>query len=578
MKKNDSVARVATVLTAAVLLSGFGSSPAQAAHNTATSSSDAGAIVVKESLASGNDAFLYVPNSTSTGLRAAATPVLVVLSDKSVDATSAKQLAETSGMADIAKREQGVVAFLNPEQTNWSSTDAEALPALIDRYGDSSGQPYTQEGKRCAQDWTGQEKCLYPGARSRIYLFADGRGADFVSTNVVSGISIPTSSLDSSGNPIVQKWTPTAVWLSNTTERPAQPPTDVEIPAYLMNTSSAVSKDYESYNSVHGLFGTSERRAKPGGFQKDLVLDGYDRVVEHAISRWSNSNNVIENYTITDYAAAGIDVEHDFVDINGAPLEYFQYLPNTADKTNMPLMLVFHGGGNHAEYQMFATGWPDIAKEHGFMVVSVNQHVERSAADMVALLDHLEEKWPGIDKTRVYASGFSMGSEKTWNLSDLYPERFAGIAPMSGSFQPASNALGLPVPTIYFAGLDSPLPELPHQLCTFSGCGTRQPNNIDARLRHLFTQNNVTNAYTFDEAADPAWGVSPATAFTVQDEMFANVSVRVSEFPSTDGRVITALGAVAGAGHEVINAEARIAWQFLSKYSRNDDGSIRLQP
>lgn|GEM_PF-367418 len=519
--------------------------------------------VVSETLGAGNELFVYVPGGSTTGYRAASTPILLTLADGKVDAETVKETAESSGLAEIAAREQGVVAFLNPKSATWATEDRAAITQVLDRFGDSTGSPYSDAGRLCALDFpTQQTVCKYPGSKTRIYLFADGAGADFVGQHVVPGLTI-TPPFSPPGT--TQTWTPTAVFASNARAPIVAPDVDIDIPAYVVNAQPDVADGYRALNTTSGMF-LSATSATTDGFDRQALLTGYDEVLEHAIHRTTETNDSMQLYTIPDFDAEGIAVTHKSVDAGGAPLEYFQYLPASADQDNLPLVLAFHGGGNHAEYLMWSAGWPQLAKEHGFMVVSVNRHVERSADDVIDLLDSLLAEHPGIDTSRIYATGFSMGSVKTWNLSEQHPTRFAAFAPMSGSFGAAAGATGVVTPTMYFAGLASPLPERPHQ--------NGSPNDIDGRLASLFSGNGVTDEYAFDADADAVWGIAPDAAFTVDDDQFAGVSVAVGSYASTDGRIYTALAAVHNGSHETLGVESALAWQFMSQFVRNADGSV----
>ncbi|MBT2475822.1 hypothetical protein J7E68_14880 [Microbacterium sp. ISL-103] len=217
----------------------------------------------------------------------------------------------------------------------------------------------------------------------------------------------------------------------------------------------------------------------------------------------------------------------------------------------------------------------DVAEEQGFMVVSVNQHVDRTPEEIVELLDYLEEKFPSIDGSRVYATGFSMGSVKTWALSETYPERFAGVAPMSGSFEPEATAIPeTAIPVIYFAGHESPLTEYPHTSCDSERCGDGEAGWLDARLAAMFAQNGVEEDWEFDRSQEANWGLAPTSTSIVEDSLFDNVSVQVNSYESGDGQTITQLASVRNVAHEATPIEAQIAWDFLSKFSRGDDGEI----
>lgn len=132
-------------------------------------------------------------------------------------------------------------------------------------------------------------------------------------------------------------------------------------------------------------------------------------------------------FPIPDPAALGLRVVQDVLDVDGQPLEYWTYAPRQQAGT-VPLVLVFHGGSDNAEFMVWSTGWAQTAAEHGFTVVSVDQHVARTPEQMVTLLDHLLAENPRIDRSRIYASGFSMGSVKSFDLAEQFPDRFAAVA------------------------------------------------------------------------------------------------------------------------------------------------------
>lgn len=250
------------------------------------------------------------------------------------------------------------------------------------------------------------------------------------------------------------------------------------------------------------------------------------------------------------------------------------------EEGNVPLVLCFHGGGNTALYEAQATEWPEIGKEHGFMTVSVDLHYPNcSPTEIVDLIHALEEEY-SIDASRIYASGFSMGGCKSWDLYEQYPEVFAGLAPMDASNEPAVDSFNNPVenpntnvlvPVFYVAGETSPLPEMPNQ-----------DQKLIDRVRNLFTVNQVTAAYdvNFDEKdnwENPIWGISGDLSYAVTDTAFTDSTLAVELFASQDGKYYTALTSASNQSHEVYARNSWAAWDFLSQFSRNEDGSISIE-
>ena len=60
---------------------------------------------------------------------------------------------------------------------------------------------------------------------------------------------------------------------------------------------------------------------------------------------------------------------------------------------------------------------------------------------MIELLEILKKKYK-IDSTRIYATGFSMGGCKTWDMIQEYPQVLAAAAPMDATFDVGCNVYG----------------------------------------------------------------------------------------------------------------------------------------
>lgn len=511
--------------------------------------------IVRQQLPTGHELLVYVPDGPGTGLRARSTPILIVFADHGVSAAEALAVAGSSGLAEIAEAEQGVVAFVNPIGTTWTAADTAAVPATIGRFDGYTGEPYATDGQRCVTNSSGELVCKFPGLDARVYLFGDGAGADFITQHVIRGIA----------NDEGQPWTPTAVYLSNPTKPAVAPDVEVEVPAYVVNGSKAVNASLERLNPRFGLFGTAQTKKKDG-FQRSALLKGYDEVIERAIQRrWRVP---VQIYPLPDAKEVGLRVRHESLDVNGAPLKYVEYAPRRQPR-DMPLVLVFHGFSDQAEYMAWSTGWVDLAAKHGFMVVSVDQHRTRTPAEVITLLDHLLAEHPRIDESRVYATGFSMGAGKTWSLVDQYADRFAAVAPMGGAF---GSSAGAPsdtlLPTIYYSGMESDLGEWPHK--------DGRPNGVDSRLAVLFASNGVTDDYAFDGSADPVWGIAADESITIADDLFTDISVKANAYASEDGHTYTVLTEVHHAGHETVTIEGETAWAFLSQFSRSAEGEIEI--
>ncbi len=251
---------------------------------------------------------------------------------------------------------------------------------------------------------------------------------------------------------------------------------------------------------------------------------------------------------------------------------YFAYYnKGLLDNGPVPMLVGFHGGGDSVMFLTFVSGWYEVANRYGFLYVAIENHQNVTATEAAEVIAHLKEKYP-VDENRVYATGFSMGSGKTWDMFQEYPELFAAVAPASALFPVTNNFLGqshgdrmnmdVPVPMFYTGGVESPVPELPCQ----------SPTTIE-RLQYLAKVNRLKVSFDIDfeqkeQWANPIWGVSGDRKEVFHDDE-RDSDLTVWYFDSTDGVCRTALGSVSGQGHELRHHTCEQAWKFMSQFTRS---------
>lgn len=120
---------------------------------------------------------------------------------------------------------------------------------------------------------------------------------------------------------------------------------------------------------------------------------------------------------------------------------WYEYIPekirNTSEK--VPLVFYFHGGNCIPLYGAEQSDWHRIAEKENFIVIYPRASKNKTwnvwdddtgpsdFAFVLALIEHIKTVHP-IDETRIYASGFSMGSMMTNAVCCVYPEIFAAGA------------------------------------------------------------------------------------------------------------------------------------------------------
>ena len=242
-----------------------------------------------------------------------------------------------------------------------------------------------------------------------------------------------------------------------------------------------------------------------------------------------------------------------FKDTTEHKVGYFAYYNNDIfEKGPAALVMGFHGGGDSSLFFTFVSGWYEVAHKYGFLFVSLENHQNVTATEVVEVIEHLKERYR-IDEHRIYATGFSMGSGKTWAMFQEYPEIFAGLAPASALFPMKDDPFGLfcgdrlnmtiPVPIFYSGGEDSPLPELP--------C---QADSASERILYAAQVNQLKKKFAFsydekEEWEDPIWGVPGDRVEKLYDESRGSY-LTIHYYDSEDGVCRTAFASVSGQVHE----------------------------
>ncbi|QQR99549.1 MAG: hypothetical protein IPK37_10950 [Austwickia sp.] len=130
---------------------------------------------------------------------------------------------------------------------------------------------------------------------------------------------------------------------------------------------------------------------------------------------------------------------------NASTHTWFTYAPPRvlASQAPVPLVIYLHGGNCCGLYGAEQSGWADLADRDGMVVVFPDAPCEErwnvwddprlpsDAAFVLALIDRMRATYP-VDPTRVYLSGFSMGSMFASALACSYPQVFAGVVALNG--------------------------------------------------------------------------------------------------------------------------------------------------
>lgn len=136
----------------------------------------------------------------------------------------------------------------------------------------------------------------------------------------------------------------------------------------------------------------------------------------------------------------GSDVREVKLRYDGSVAEYGLFVPSSYDPARPHALVVeLHGTGDTGPHYLATGGWKEIAEKEGFLVAAPTTLRERGqvgtryGAEIVFETIRDVRASYHVDMDRVYLSGYSRGGHATWWLGILATDRFAGIAPRSGS-------------------------------------------------------------------------------------------------------------------------------------------------
>ena len=484
-------------------------------------------------------------------------PYLLVLEEKEMPLEEAAAFAEEKGFTGIAAAYSTSVVFGYPTcEGGWEKADEQIF---IDLVAESRIGPYYQDGvirskTRFGREWS---DLFIRGAIFRTHLYGCGASADYITKHCLKTLNG------------LYLWgpgeiTPTTAILEDLSVIPA--PERRDIPVVSAGNSEAVNAALRA-GCEHLL--VQETLDVPAAFK------GFLRGCKRWCGVLSIEATMDEQGMAEEPAFAVVPTSADNCgddrETKEHPIGYIAYYrKGLLDKGPVPLVLAFHGGGDSALHMVHVSGWYRVAQRNGFLLVCVENHLNSTATEMMSLLAHLKAKYP-IDEKRIYASGFSMGGIKTWDMFQEYPEVFAALAPMGATVEVGHNVYfqaspvepnrSHPVPVFYSGGEITPLPELP---CQAEKCLER--------MQYVFAVNQVKTPcdVTFDHQedwADPIWGIRGDRVEQLDDPARGSV-LTINYFTSADGVERTAFGAVSGQGHECREHTCEQAWRFMSRFTR----------
>ncbi len=484
-------------------------------------------------------------------------PYLLVLEENEMTMEEAAAFASTHGFTKVAAEHSGSVVFVYPTAPGgWADADENLF---IDLIAESRIQQYYKDGMVLSRDRFTKEwgEVFIRGAIFRTFLYGFGASADYIAKHLLKTLNG------------LYLWgpgeiTPTVAILERLSVVPQ--PQRRDLPIVSVGNAPEINE------------------ALAAACDHLLVKDAADVVADYHqfVGRFKRWCGVLETEDVMDEIGMVRDIDFAVVptspdnlgDDQGTKEHRIGYVAHynkgLLNNGPVPLLLAFHGGGDSTFYLSHVSGWYRVANRNNFLLVAVENHLNSTATEVISLIEVLKQRYP-IDEHRIYASGFSMGGCKSWDLYQEYPEVFAALAPMDATFEVGLNVYGqpapkpinrtVPVPLFYAGGEITPLPELPFQA-----------EKCWDRMRYVFEVNQLKTPYnvTFEEKdnwPESIWGICGDSVEKYDDHSRGSV-LTIHSFESEDGVVRTAFASISGQGHECREHTCEYAWRFMAQFRR----------
>ncbi len=148
------------------------------------------------------------------------------------------------------------------------------------------------------------------------------------------------------------------------------------------------------------------------------------------------------------------------IQVNSTTREMIVYAPPGIEQ-NRPLVISMHGLSQTMNDQVNQTQFKKVAEANNFVIV-FPQAIDNSwqlwgTGDtdfILAIIDEMNTRY-GIDRDRVYLSGFSMGGMMTYYAATQIADNIAAFAPVTGFLMDGPNTnSSRPIPIIHVHGMD----------------------------------------------------------------------------------------------------------------------------
>jgi polyhydroxybutyrate depolymerase len=259
------------------------------------------------------------------------------------------------------------------------------------------------------------------------------------------------------------------------------------------------------------------------------------------------------------------------IQYDGLTREYSIYVPTSYDgTTSFPLLFNFHGGGGDIASHIAIADMRSIADTGNFIVVYPQARPDPSDGNsfnwipkvsgtfddvpfISSLIDRIASNYE-IDQNRIYACGYSLGGDMSFELACKLNNRIAAIAPVARTMQANPDSFCSPThPTGILTILGTDDTTSPYNGITYGGI----EYYLSAAATHSYwaTHNDCNPTPTLSTLSSSVekytWSTASGCAFVEELKVIGGGH----DWPGSFGNM-------------TINASEEI-WQFVSRYDIN---------
>ncbi len=263
---------------------------------------------------------------------------------------------------------------------------------------------------------------------------------------------------------------------------------------------------------------------------------------------------------------------------------WYEYVPrevlqNRVAPGTVPLVIALHGGGDDPQAFVEEVGWLEMVCQKRFILVAPEHQGLYSdqrvlGQSLAALAAYMMKTYPAIDASRVYASGYSMGGGATLTLATSHPRMLAAVVDMAGAMFTFTDDMEK-----RFAETDLPFMYLTSAYDLAPNINPEDGSLSDNSqvLLNTFLRFNKMSPVRFDFRAYPKRGFqADAWSETLLNDEHKNY---LWYLHNREGVPMVALNYTAGLIHALYPQYAGIAWDYLSRFSRDQKtGAIGYHP